>query len=161
MIRVCFVCLGNICRSPTAEGIFLHLVREHGLSAHFHVDSAGTAAYHVGSRPDPRSFKTAKARGVHLPSIARQFTRSDFARFDYVLAMDSDNRANLVRLASTAEEREKVRLLREFCAESVARKELDVPDPYYGGPQGFEDVFDICHAACTGFLAHVRSEHGL
>ena len=161
MIRVCFVCLGNICRSPTAEGVFLQLLEEQGLAHAFEVDSAGTAAYHVGNRADPRTLKTATARGVHLPSIARQFTREDFARFDYVLAMDAQNKRDLVALARSDAERSKVHLLRNFCPKSVACSELDVPDPYFGGAEGFEDVFDICRAACEGFLAHVRREHRL
>jgi protein-tyrosine phosphatase len=161
MLRVCFVCLGNICRSPTAEGIFLHVVAREGLHAHFVIDSAGTAAYHVGERADPRTQSTAQARGVALPSFARRFERADFARFDYVLAMDTKNRDDLLRLAQSGEERAKVQLLRSFCARSVDANELDVPDPYYGGVQGFEDVFDICEAACQGFLAHVKREHRL
>ena len=98
MIRLCFVCLGNICRSPTAEGIMLHLVARAGLGEQFVIESAGTSAYHVDEPPDPRSFATAKARGVHLPSLARQFVRADFARFDLVLAMDDANRESLLRL---------------------------------------------------------------
>jgi protein-tyrosine phosphatase len=161
MVRVCFVCLGNICRSPTAEGVFIALAAKHGLTASFTIDSAGTAAYHVGERADPRTLATAKHRGVELPSIARRFERADFSRFDYVLAMDQGNHDALVKLASSDAERAKVRLLRSFCATSIAACELDVPDPYYGGASGFEDVFDICQAACEGFLAHVRKEHGL
>lgn len=161
MVRVCFVCLGNICRSPTAEGIFIALCKRHGLSDRLHIDSAGTAAYHVGERADPRTLATAKARGVDLPSVARRFERADFGRFDYVLAMDQSNHDALLRLAGSDAERAKVRLLRSFCAKSSACGELDVPDPYYGGAGGFEDVFDICQAACEGFLAHVRREHGL
>jgi protein-tyrosine phosphatase len=161
MVRVCFVCLGNICRSPTAEGIFIALSKRHGLADRLHIDSAGTAAYHVGERADPRTLATAKARGVDLPSVARRFDRADFARFDYVLAMDQSNHDALLRLAITDAERAKVHLLRKFCEKSSACGELDVPDPYYGGASGFEDVFDICQAACEGFLAHVRKEHGL
>ena len=161
MVRVCFVCLGNICRSPTAEGIFIALARQHGLSERLHIDSAGTAAYHVGERADPRTRSTAQRRGVELPSIARRFDRDDFAKFDYVLAMDSANHDALLRLAGSSEDRAKVRLLRSFCAQSVSAGDLDVPDPYYGGASGFEDVYDICQAACEGFLAHVRKEHGL
>ncbi len=161
MVRVCFVCLGNICRSPTAEGVFIALAQKHGLTARFSIDSAGTAAYHVGERADPRTLATARRRGVELPSIARRFERADLARFDYVLAMDSANYDALLGLASSDEERARVHLLRSFCARSLADDELDVPDPYYGGASGFEDVFDICQAACEGFLAHVRREHGL
>jgi protein-tyrosine phosphatase len=158
MLRICFVCLGNICRSPTAEGIMLHLLRQRGLSEGFVVDSAGTAAYHVGEPPDKRSHATAKQRGVHLPSVARRFDAEDFARFDYVIAMDRTNQKDLLRIAPDRAAREKVKLLRDFCSESCAAGDLDVPDPYYGGTQGFEDVFDICQRACLGLLEHVTQQ---
>lgn len=153
MIRLCFVCLGNICRSPTAEGIMLHLLEREGLSERFEVDSAGTSGYHVGDAPDPRSFATAKARGVHLPSRARQFARADFARFDHVIAMDSENERLLLALAPDATARSKVRLLRSFDPDSPTG--AAVPDPYYGEGDGFERVFDICEAACRGLLAEL------
>ncbi|MFT3928057.1 MAG: low molecular weight protein-tyrosine-phosphatase [Myxococcales bacterium] len=159
-VRICFVCLGNICRSPTAEGIMLALVKTAGLAGRIEIDSAGTAAYHVGERADRRSRQTAQARGVDLPSIARAFERSDFERFHYVLAMDEQNQRNLLALASTPAARSKVHLLRSFEPEH-ARDDLSVPDPYYGGPEGFERVFDICDSACRGLLAHVQREHGL
>ncbi len=160
MVRLCFVCLGNICRSPTAEGIMLKLVADAGLSSHIAIDSAGTAAYHVGNGPDSRSFQTAKRRGVHLPSVARAFSREDFARFDYVLAMDTENQRNLLALAPDAAAKAKVHLLRSFDPAQKRGKD-SVPDPYYGGPQGFEEVFDICDAACRGLLAHLVREHKL
>jgi protein-tyrosine phosphatase len=164
VLRLCFVCLGNICRSPTAEGIMLHLVREAGLSERFLVDSAGTAAYHVGERADPRSIQAAKARGVELPSVARAFTVRDFERFDLVLAMDEQNQKNLLVLAPTQDARAKVKLLRCFdpkLSEGSPVGSLSVPDPYYGGPEGFREVFDICHAACQGLLSELRREHAL
>lgn len=154
MIRLCFVCLGNICRSPTAEGIMLHLVRDAGLADHFSIDSAGTSAYHVDEPPDPRSFATAKARGVHLPSRARQFVRVDFERFDYVLAMDQQNHVNLRRLTPDPAAHAKVHLLRRFDPRTPGG--ADVPDPYYGGADGFEQVFDICEAACRGLLRELQ-----
>jgi protein-tyrosine phosphatase len=153
MIRVCFVCLGNICRSPTAEGIMLQLVREAGRAHEFEIDSAGTGDYHVGEEPDPRSLATALARGVHLPSRARQFVAADFTRFDYVLAMDVQNQRNLLSLAPDADARAKIHLLRAFDPESPAG--AGVPDPYYGAGDGFERVFDICTAACRGLLAQL------
>lgn len=153
MIRVCFVCLGNICRSPTAEGILLHLVQQAGLAEGFVIDSAGTGGYHVGEEPDPRTLRTARARGVHLPSRARKFEAHDFSRFDYVLAMDGENLRVLQALAPDAEAQAKVRLLRSFDADSPSG--AGVPDPYYGAGDGFERVFDICMAACRGFLLHV------
>ncbi len=160
MVRLCFVCLGNICRSPTAEGIMLALVKSEGLGDKFEIDSAGTAAYHVGERADHRSRQTARARGVELPSIARAFTREDFARFHYVLAMDTQNQQNLLALARTEEAKAKVHLLRSF-EPTHTRDDLSVPDPYYGGPDGFERVFEICDAACRGLLSHLRREHAL
>jgi protein-tyrosine phosphatase len=164
-IALCFVCLGNICRSPTAEGVMLHLVKQAGLDERIRVDSAGTAAYHVGERPDPRTLRTARARGVALPSIARRFVADDFSRFDYVLAMDRDNQHNLERLASDRAARGKIHLLRSFEHGASGHGlfeggELDVPDPYYGGEDGFERVFDICEAACEGLLSHLKRTHG-
>lgn len=159
MLRLCFVCLGNICRSPTAEGIMLHLVTQSGLSDHVEIDSAGTGGYHVGERPDRRSLQTARTRGVPLPSRARQWIASDFARFDLILAMDADNRADLLQLAPDQEARDKVLLLRSFDPE--APPDAPVPDPYYGGPEGFEEVFDVCEAACRGLLAHLRKAYAL
>jgi protein-tyrosine phosphatase len=156
-MRICFVCLGNICRSPTAEGIMLHLLAQRGIEG-YAIDSAGTAAYHVGEQADPRTRATARARGVHLPSVARQFEHVDFERFDYVVAMDQSNATNLRKLARDQASRDKVVLLREFCALSREAGELDVPDPYYGGAQGFDEVFDICQRACEGLLEHIARE---
>jgi protein-tyrosine phosphatase len=158
-IRVCFVCLGNICRSPTAEGVMLHLLRETELAAAVAIDSAGTAAYHTGERADPRSRQEALSRGVDLPSVARRFESHDFDRFDYVIAMDSQNRRDLIALARDEKDIAKVHLLRAFDPESI--DDQDVPDPYYGGNRGFANVFEICEAGCRGLLAHVRAEHGL
>ena len=156
MTRVCFVCLGNICRSPTAEGIMLHLVNEAGLADQFAIESAGTGGYHVGEEPDPRTMRTARARGVQLPSRARKFEADDFARFDYVLAMDGENLRFLEALAPDAEARKKLHLLRSFDAESPAG--AGVPDPYYGAGDGFERVFDICEAACRGLLTELLEQ---
>lgn len=157
MIRVCFVCLGNICRSPTAEGVMLHLLEQHGLSHAVEVDSAGTAAYHTGSRPDERSLRAASKRGIQLPGRARQFQAEDFARFDYVLALDDSNFADLKRLAK-GKHAERLFLLRDF--DPAGAKGASVPDPYYGGEDGFETVLDLCHAACTGLIRHLREHHG-
>lgn len=155
MVRVCFVCLGNICRSPTAEGIFLQMVAEEGLADQVAIDSAGTAGYHVGEPADARSAATAQRRGVPLPSRSRKFTRDDFDRFDLVIAMDRSNQRNLLKLAPDGAARAKVHLLRDYDPGSDAGS--DVPDPYYGGPRGFDDVFDICEAGCRGLLEHVRA----
>ncbi|MBX3275382.1 MAG: low molecular weight phosphotyrosine protein phosphatase [Sandaracinaceae bacterium] len=154
-IRVCFVCLGNICRSPTAEAAFRHLVESEGLAARFVIDSAGTGSWHVGERAHPDTRAAAKARGVEVTSIARQFTAEDFDRFDYVVAMDHQNVRNLRRLPGGAERT--IHLFRDFDPGSPAGSE--VPDPYYEG--GFDAVFDICRAAAAGMLARLRDTHGL
>jgi protein-tyrosine phosphatase len=166
-VRVCFVCLGNICRSPTAEAVMRHLVKQAGLEDKVLIESAGTGDWHLGEPRDKRSQATGRTRGIPLSGVARQFTGADFARCDYVLAMDAANRKALLAMAPSAAERAKVRLLRSFEEETDAKAVAeegdgaDVPDPYYGGPGGFEQVFDICQAACAGFLAHLRREHGI
>jgi protein-tyrosine phosphatase len=154
-VAVSFVCMGNICRSPTAEAIMRHLVREAGLDGDIAVDSAGTGAWHVGEERDRRSRAVAKKRGMPITGPARQFERGDFDRFDLVLALDEENARDLRRLAPTDEARAKIRLLREFDASAAPGAE--VPDPYYGGPDGFELVFDICLAACRGLLENLRA----
>ncbi len=159
MIRVCFVCLGNICRSPTAEGVMKKLVRDAGLEERIDIESAGTAAYHVGERPDPRSREEARRRGVALESRAQQFTAKDFARFDYVLAMDRENLADLSGLTDDTVHLERLTLLRRF--EPGSTNDSSVPDPYYGGDDGFMRVFEICEAACRGLLEHIVEAHAL
>jgi protein-tyrosine phosphatase len=147
-IKVLFVCMGNICRSPTAEGVFRHLIKEQGTADRFFIDSAGTHAYHVGEQPDRRAQQTARARGIDLSFIrARKVTRSDFAEFDYIFAMDSDNYDNLVSICP-AEHQDKIQLFLEFASNYSDR---DVPDPYYGGQNGFEYVFDLVEDASQGF----------
>jgi protein-tyrosine phosphatase len=155
-IRILFVCLGNICRSPTAEGVMRALVREAGLEDSIELDSAGTGGWHVGSPPDERATETARARGIVLEGSARQVRREDFEDFDLILAMDGSNIAELRRLAPDETAREKVRRLRELDPASAGLNDLDVPDPYYGGSRGFEDVLDIVQAACVGLLEEVR-----
>jgi protein-tyrosine phosphatase len=154
--RVLFVCLGNICRSPTAEGVMRDLVEQAGMQQRVELDSAGTGAWHVGSPPDRRASDTAAARGITLEGAARQVRGEDFFDFDLLLAMDSANLRELRALAPGEPEREKVRLLREFDPASAGSAELDVPDPYYGGPGGFEEVLDLVQAACEGLLAEIR-----
>jgi protein-tyrosine phosphatase len=158
VVRICFVCLGNICRSPTAEAVMRHLVEEAGLDERIAIESAGTGDWHVGGARDRRSRAVGAARGIPLEGEAQQFTRADFERFDHVLAMDRANRDELLRLARDGRDRAKVRLLRSF--EPGAPPDAEVPDPYYGGPRGFEEVFDICERACRGLLAHLKREHG-
>jgi protein-tyrosine phosphatase len=158
-VRVCFVCLGNICRSPTAAGVMRHRLAEAGLDHLVHVDSAGTAGYHVGDLPDDRARDEARRRGVDIDDLGRQFTAADLDTFDLVIAMDDDNVADLLRLARTDEHRAKVRLLRSFDAD--APPGAPVPDPYYGGADGFAEVFDLVDDACRGLIDHLRQEHGL
>jgi protein-tyrosine phosphatase len=158
MIEVCFVCLGNICRSPTGEGVLLHLLEQRGLSGQIGVDSAGTAAYHIGEPADSRSARHALRRGVTLPSRGRQFREADFERFDYVLAMDSSNLASLQALSKGRYD-DKLHLLLDFDANSPSGS--SVPDPYYGGEAGFEHVLDLCFSACEQLLDHLVETHGL
>lgn len=164
-VRICFVCLGNICRSPTAEGVMRALVERAGLGERVLVDSAGTAGYHTGEPSDSRSIAHAKRRGYALTHLARTFTRSDFARFDYVVAMDGANYRSLQHIAPDAAARAKISMLRayEIAEEERSRREGhafdEVPDPYYGGADGFERVLDICEAGCSALLAHVRAKH--
>jgi protein-tyrosine phosphatase len=156
-MRLLFVCLGNICRSPTAEGLMRALLGDAGLDGSVELESAGTGAWHLGSPPDARASAVASERGVALDGAARQVEADDFERFDLLLAMDRENRGALLRIAPTPESRAKVRLLREFDPASLAADDLDVPDPYYGAPGGFEEVFDIVQAACEGLLERIRT----
>ena len=152
-VKVLFVCMGNICRSPTAHGVFRHLVQEAGLSHLVEIDSAGTHAYHIGEAPDKRSAATAKRRGVDLSDLrARQVDLGDLYQFDYVLSMDRDNHSRLMAMA-VPEVKEKIRLFLDF---APSLKTREVPDPYYGGNDGFEHVYDLVQAASEGLLADIR-----
>lgn len=153
-VRVLFVCLGNICRSPLAEGVFRHLAEEADLGHAVEVDSAGTGAYHVGEDPDPRSREVAERHGIHLEGHARQAEPRDFSTFDLVVAMDRSNRRDLERLGRDAGEAE-LRLLREFDPE--AGDDLDVPDPYYGGEDGFDRVYEMVHRSCRALLDEIAT----
>jgi low molecular weight protein-tyrosine phosphatase len=156
-MRILFVCMGNICRSPTAEGVMRRLLREEGLEDAVTLDSAGTGGWHAGAPPDERAVAAARARGTTLDGEARAVTAADFDRFDLLLAMDRENERDLLARAPDDEARAKVRLLREFDPASVATGDLDVPDPYYGGPHGFDHVLDLVEAACRGLLDEVRA----
>jgi len=145
---VLFVCMGNICRSPTAEGVFRHAVNEAGLAEKITADSAGTHAYHVGNPPDRRAMAAAERRGVSLSGLrARKVSDSDFEEFDYVIAMDEENRMQLLEQAPE-EHQGKVQLFLSF----VDSIETEVPDPYYGGAAGFERVLDLVEEASKGLL---------
>ncbi len=155
MVKVLFVCLGNICRSPTAEGVFHTLVEKRGLGGKVTVDSAGTGAWHIGSPPDRRAQAAARQRGIDLSGQrARQAKTGDFHRFDYILAMDADNHRNLAEMCPPGEEH-RLHLFLDFAPELGKR---DVPDPYYGGDGGFEAVLDMIEAASEGLLADIQEK---
>ncbi|NQZ54103.1 MAG: low molecular weight phosphotyrosine protein phosphatase [Piscirickettsiaceae bacterium] len=151
-IKVLFVCMGNICRSPTAEGVFNKVIQNRGTSDRFLVDSAGTHAYHIGEQPDLRSQQTAKSRGVNLSTIrARKVSPSDFNHFDHILAMDMDN-YHILLSSSPNEHHHKIKLFLEYAPNCGER---DVPDPYFGGQNGFNHVFDLVEEASQGFYDEV------
>jgi protein-tyrosine phosphatase len=157
-VTVCFVCLGNICRSPTAEAVFRNLLQARGLLGTVHVESAGTAAYHAGESPDSRSIAAAQRRGIPMRGAARQFRAADFERFDYVIAMDGSNFETLERQAPSKELLAKLHLARAF--DPASPRGASVPDPYYSD-DGFDEVIDLCEAACRGLLDHIIDRHGL
>ena len=148
--------MGNICRSPTAEGVMRRLLHEEGLEHAVAVDSAGTGDWHVGSPPDARATVAARARGIALAGAARQIAAADFDEYDLILAADRRNLRDL-RALLPPEARAKVHLLREFDPASEGTPDLDVPDPYYGGDDGFERVLDLVEAACRGLLDDLRA----
>lgn len=153
-IKLLFVCLGNICRSPAAENLMNHLLEAQGLSDRVTCDSAGTSGYHIGEPPDRRMTLAAHQRGIAMRGAARQFQRSDFEHFDLILAMDADNYDDILSLDSQGQYRHKVRLMCDFCTRHSVRA---VPDPYYGGPEGFDKVLDLLTDACEGLLTHLQT----
>lgn len=156
-IKVLFVCMGNICRSPTAEGVFRHQVEAAGLTGMILIDSAGTHDYHIGKSPDRRAQQAALRRNYDLSALrGRQVATSDFHEFDYILAMDRDNLANLQRICPQAQQH-KLSLFMEFSRKSGER---EVPDPYYGGEQGFENVLDMVEDAASGLLDAILTRKG-
>jgi len=157
VIRLLFVCMGNICRSPTGEGVMRGLLREQGLEDVVAVDSAGTGDWHLGDPPDPRATAAAAARGVALAGAARQVTAADFEDHDLILAADRRNLRDLLAVAPD-DARDRIHLLREFDPASAGAPDLDVPDPYYGGDDGFEHVLDLVEAACRGLLDSLRAD---
>lgn len=155
-VSVIFVCLGNICRSPTAHGVFRKMVEEANLANNIKIDSAGTAAYHVGKKADERSRKVAMQRGINMEDLrARKVDFGDLIEFDYILAMDEANYADLMDLA-LPEHKPKIKLFLDF-AEDYTEKA--VPDPYYGGPSGFDEVFDMVTSASKGLLNDIQAQH--
>jgi protein-tyrosine phosphatase len=158
MVRFCFVCLGNICRSPTAEAVMRDLVARAGLEGHVEIDSAGTGDWHVGQSPDPRSVAAAERRGIRLTGHARQWQPEDWSRFDYVLAMDRSNFNDLRKTAPPGVPEQKLHMFRSFDPEAPAG--AGVPDPY-NTTDGFDEVIDQCISACAPLLEHARRFHGL
>lgn len=151
-MRILFVCMGNICRSPSAEGVFRHVLASRAPELQVEIDSAGTHDYHIGSPPDRRSIAAAKRRGIDLSSLrARMVAAEDFAHYDLILAMDDENLRELRQRAPAAQQH-RIRLMMEFAPQAASRH---VPDPYYGGAQGFEEVLDLLEEAAEGLLAEV------
>ncbi len=159
MIVVCFVCLGNICRSPLAQGVFEKCVAEQGLENHIQVASAGTGSWHIGSPPDERMQQTANKYGVQLNSRGQQFQSSDYNDFDLILAMDHSNFSILEQLCPRPEKAQNLRMFRSFDPE--ANGDLNVPDPYYGGGKGFEIVYEIVNRTCPNILEFLKDRAGL
>jgi protein-tyrosine phosphatase len=152
MKKVLFVCLGNICRSPMAEGVFKKVVESKGVASKFYIDSAGTSAYHIGAQPDARMRATALENGIVLDHCARQIKIKDFDDFDYILAMDISNYHNIRSLTSDKAKLDKVLMMRAFDSD---KSSMDVPDPYYGGISGFKEVYDILWRCCNNFYNHI------
>ncbi|KAK7312636.1 hypothetical protein VNO77_36643 [Canavalia gladiata] len=161
---VLFVCLGNICRSPAAEGVFTDLVKKRDLNSNFKIDSAGTINYHEGNEADPRMRAASKRRGIQITSISRPIRPSDFVDFDLILAMDKQNREDILeafnkwkgRHSLPDDAHKKVKLMCSYCKK---HDETEVPDPYYGGPQGFEKVLDLLEDACESLLENILAEN--
>ena len=155
-VSVLFVCLGNICRSPLGEGVLAHRLEEEDLSGRVRVDSAGTGAWHEGEPPDPRSTDVARRHGIDLRGRARRVRAEDFHEFDYIFAMDRSNLRDLRHLEHEAGGGAVLTLFRDF--DPSADEDLDVPDPYYGGSDGFDLMFEMIDRSCAAFIKHLHSE---
>lgn len=155
MISVLFVCLGNICRSPAAEGVFLDLLNKKSLREKFHIDSAGTSAHHIGERADQRMRSHAAKRSIELPSISRKLVAEDFDKFSYIVVMDESNYRNTIRLAQSEDDKHKVLKMADF---TPSYSQGEIPDPYYGGASGFELVLDMLEEGCEKLLTYLMKK---
>jgi protein-tyrosine phosphatase len=156
LLKILFVCLGNICRSPAAEGVMRQKIRQNNLENRVELDSAGTSGNHVGEAPDERMQRHARKRGIELRTLrGRKFTVEDFEKFDLIVAMDDDNFTNILKLDSKSQYRSKVFKMVSFLQ---SRSDKMVPDPYYGGPEGFEEVLDILEDGFQGLLCKIQEE---
>lgn len=156
MTKILFVCLGNICRSPAAENIMNHLAAQAGMSDRIECDSAGTGGYHIGSPPDRRMQAAAAKQNIPMIGIARQFTKADFTAFDPIVAMDRENYNNIIALDPQGKYRDKVKLMCDF---ATHHPDKEVPDPYYGGAEGFDYVIDLLTDACSGLLTQLETKN--
>jgi len=157
-VKVLFVCLGNICRSPLAEAIFLHKVKDKKFDHWFEVDSCGTSNYHIGDPPDSRTIANARKNGVNMNHLGRQLCENDLDHFDFILAMDQSNHRNILRLSNARDHQQKISLMRMYDPHG---KNEEVPDPYYGGEQHFQEVFDILDRTMDNFLSHLEEHYKL
>lgn len=157
MVRVLFVCLGNICRSPTAEGVFRDIILKNNSHTDILCESRGTGPWHVGEPPDPRSQECALKNNVDISDLrGRQFSTYDFEVFDYILVMDESNYRDVIKLAKNEDDEKKVKYFLKYSPKS---RGLNVPDPYHGGPEGFQNVFRLIQEAAEGLWTHLKSEH--